>query len=337
MLTKNEFQEQALFFLQKLFLDLESKKIQIEPYWLIDHLCYRVETADQYIQMKKSLESWGKLLIESEVNGRMISTFKLNEGLRFSHWFIDVVELPAPKLGKLTKTGFEHIEVVADISFDSLIKRYSSHSLDLSGLEKDFNQELEIVLGLRNIKFHLLSLESVVCLESNKKVFSALKASNLLKDLKKYNPLVAGTFPLGLGTEKSDIDILLNAKDLDDLEIQLTEKWKSSLQFKCHRIIVDGRTSLVTQFTFQDVPFEIFAQNQESVLQNGYQHFLVEEKCLHVGGERFKQALIDLRQKKGLKTEPAFAQFLKLEGNPYDELLKLRKHDQRQLENLIYS
>ena len=63
-------------FLEKLFYMLEDIGLDVEKYPL-DHICYRVETMDEYREKKIALESFGTLLIESMVNGRLISTFKL--------------------------------------------------------------------------------------------------------------------------------------------------------------------------------------------------------------------------------------------------------------------
>ena len=47
--------------------------------WFIDHLCYRVETQVRYAELKQELASENKLLIESEIGGRMISSFLLHQ------------------------------------------------------------------------------------------------------------------------------------------------------------------------------------------------------------------------------------------------------------------
>lgn len=49
---------------------------------------------------------------------------------------------------------------------------------------------------------------------------------------------------------------------------------------------------------------------------------IVEKKILDLKGENFRKRVIELKR-KGLKTEPALAELLGLEGNPYEGLLNL--------------
>ncbi len=50
------------------------------------------------------------------------------------------------------------------------------------------------------------------------------------------------------------------------------------------------------------------------------EHAILKEK-----GKNFKQEIIKLKA-SGLKTEPAFAKLLGIEGDPYEELLKLNQN-----------
>lgn len=322
--TKTVFENQALDFLEKLFQTLTSEKIQIEDHWDVDHLCYRVDSIERYRQLKEQFLSFSKLLIESPVNGRPISTFRLNKPIEFQSHKIFLVELPAPKMGKIVKEGFEHIEVVCDVPFYELEKKYARLTLDKGGLKKDFNQELEICLGDRNVKFHQISLESVIRLEENKKIHEVILESEILKTLKPFSPLVAGTFPLGLQTEKSDVDILLQASDLGYIQEIIEAYFSPYPDLKIKRSTVDGKPSLIANFSIQNVSFELFAQNVPTVQQTAYRHFLAEERILKLGGDQLKEQVMKLRM-QGEKTEPAFAKCLGLTGDPYQAILNL--HD----------
>ena len=165
MIDRSRFEVLAQDFLSELFRDLSEKNIEVKKEWQIDHLCYRVDSLARYQQLKMEFADFAELLIESEVNGRLISTFKLYESIKFRDWSIGVVELPAPKISKPTIEGFEHVEVVVDIPFSEIEAKYSHLRLDRGGLLKTLNPELEIVLGLRNIKFHHMTLEQVIDFE----------------------------------------------------------------------------------------------------------------------------------------------------------------------------
>lgn len=160
-----EFERRAQIFLQALFSDLQTNGIELPPAWEIDHLCYRVDSPKRYLELKSEFADFADLLTESEVKGRPIATFRLQTAIHFRGWQIPLVELPAPKPSKPTPEGFEHIEVVCDLPFSELEKKFGHLHLDRSGLEKPINPELEIVLGERNLKFHHQSLAEVIRLE----------------------------------------------------------------------------------------------------------------------------------------------------------------------------
>lgn len=321
-------------FLQRVFDELVRHNFILEKHWHIDHLCYRTSTQENYLFIKEQFQKFSKLLIESEVNGRLISTFKLATPIVFREWEIDLIEVPAPKKGKVVADGFEHFEVVSDLTFDEIKSRYSGCRFDDSGLAKDFNQELEVVFDGFALKFHPLSLESVINIEANQPVFSALKNSNILKDLKPFSPLVAGTFPLNLNITGSDVDILVSGNDLDSVKIILQGKFGTFSNFKYTEMRVQGKPTLLSSFSYQGIEFEIFAQELSSVKQRGYLHFLIEERLLKIGGDVFAEKVREVR-KQGLKTEPAFVKVLGLTGDPYEELLVLQKKSNQELKAMI--
>jgi uncharacterized protein len=329
------FYEQAQAFLQQLFQQLKYRKISIRDHWDIDHLCFRTDSEEGYQRRKAEFSSFGKMLIESPVNGRMISTFQLNDPILFQGRSIDLVELPAPKKGKLTKEGFEHIEIVVDQPFYEIKSALGHCQFDEGGLAKHLNQELEIELENCAIKFHHLSLKSVINLESQSQIYQALRESRVLELLKPYRPLVAGTFPLDLQTEGSDLDILMTIQKLEELPGLFENHFARMEQYQCRQISVDGQATVLASFRFQGVPFEVFAQRQESIRQRAYLHFQIEERLMRLGGQSFKQKVIDARA-KGLKTEPAFAQILGLLGDPYEALLKLHARSENELRLLFH-
>jgi len=57
---------------------------------------------------------------------------------------------------------------------------------------------------------------------------------------------------------------------------------------------------------------------------------IVEKKLLEISGESARKQITKLKE-SGLKTEPAFAEYFNLKGNPFDELLKLSRLDKKEL------
>jgi predicted metalloenzyme YecM len=303
---------------------MTEKNFSLEPPWDIDHLCYRVETEQRYLEKKAEFSNFAELLIESQVGGRMISTFKLNVPIVFRDYSIGLIELPAPKLHKTVKEGFEHIEVICDLPFFDLKTRYSNLTCDESGTKKALNKELEFNFKSGAVKFHHLSLESVIELEKNERVWNSIKESKALEVFGKFEPLIAGTFPLGIQTTDSDVGLLIQVKeeDFDNLRKLIRQSFKEKVRIGEQRI--DALHTMIASFVFNGLRFEVFAQNWPPSLQKAYRHFQAEEKLLKYGGAGFKAQVKSYRA-KGYKTEAAFAESLRLSGDPYMELLALQK------------
>jgi len=91
---------------------------------------------------------------------------------------------------------------------------------------------------------------------------------------------------------------------------------------------------LVCQFKLEEYDFEIFGSNQPVESQNAYQHLSIMYRLVCLGGNRFKQAIHQLKQQH-YKTEPAIAHILQLEGNPYQAVLLLAENSDETLKKLI--
>lgn len=155
-------------------------------------------------------------------------------------------------------------------------------------------------------------------------VYTVLTQCNLFENLAEFNPVLVGTFPIGIDIETSDLDIACQWKD-SDLFIEKLEQLFSSYEgFNLRKFKLDNQITIIANFTVLDFEFEIFGQNIPVVEQNGFRHMIVEAKILEEKDEEFKQKIIELK-KQGFKTEPAFAMLLGLSGDPYQELLKYKK------------
>lgn len=138
--------------------------------------------------------------------------------------------------------------------------------------------------------------------------------------LEPFNPLLAGTFPLGVQTRDSDLDILCEVPSLAAFEEFLAANplWFDGAPG--HRLTTVDPHAHVVGLQVSGVPVEIFAQPVPVHQQVGFRHMVVEARLLAVAGPQLAH---DVRRMKaqGLKTEPAFAELLGLDGDPYDALL----------------
>lgn len=154
-----------------------------------------------------------------------------------------------------------------------------------------------------------------------RKVHQLLVYFNIIESLKIYNPLVVGTIPIEIDLEESDVDIILETNNFEELYHKLNEHYKDFDEFSIE--IKSQENILICNFYIEKIPFEIYAENKPTHLQNGYLHMIKEYEILNQKDIHFKNQIIQLK-KQGTKTEPAFAQLLNLKGNPYEELLRYK-------------
>ena len=154
-----------------------------------DHVCYRTETAKEYLETRHFLlnDSDCTMLLESMINGRPISLLKLprpvwygrcEDGFRPG---VSLVELPFPTTKKAYRTGWQHAEFVIkshsnrfrdeklkprfldDIIILEFRDEYAR--IEMKYNKKNINSDLELLLCNKTgttIKFHAASLEDVV-------------------------------------------------------------------------------------------------------------------------------------------------------------------------------
>jgi hypothetical protein len=149
-------------FFKNLEKVLLQSRVELQDDWFIDHICYRTSDLDEYEAVKSELAKKNLLLIESMIGGRPIATYKLSSPLTYKNFIIPLVEVPAPKAGRRSQSGYEHIEIVVKESFDELISRFSHLDVKTHALSKEINPELVISLGDISVKFHHQSLEEVI-------------------------------------------------------------------------------------------------------------------------------------------------------------------------------
>ena len=174
----NNFFSEAAIFIEKLLVSLENVKVDVSHFEM-DHICYRVETEEQYFALANQLKTVSKLLVEDSINGRLISTFKLESPVKWATRSIFLIELPMPKHGSSYKLGFEHAEFVvgAYVDLKEFVLKYPAIAWDISALAKKINADVRIELDASyenrmSAKFHHLSLEKVIELERSRNVIT---------------------------------------------------------------------------------------------------------------------------------------------------------------------
>lgn len=152
-------------FLDAILTKVVDDGFDLSDFVQIDHMCYRTVSSENYAQKKGELEAVAELLGETMVNGRPISTFRLNEPVLHRPWRIDAIELPAPKAGVEHAEGLEHVEFVLYDDIPTFLKKYEGKPFEMRAADRGINPEIGLQLGEYSVKFHLLNLPTVVYLE----------------------------------------------------------------------------------------------------------------------------------------------------------------------------
>lgn len=158
--------------------------------------------------------------------------------------------------------------------------------------------------------------------ERQQRALRVIEKHSLFSILKPYDPLLAGTIPIGIDIETSDLDILCHWKNREAFIEHLIEHFSGQQNFRLRAVKIRGCDTVIVNFKLEEFEIEIFGQNIPSREQEGFRHMLIEHKLLIQHGEDFRQEIIRLKN-EGMKTEPAFAKVLKLEGDPYEALLTI--------------
>jgi predicted metalloenzyme YecM len=197
----SDLRTQVPLFVSSIITNLGNQYGMDVTNYQADHVCYRTETVYEYNRLVKALKADTNnihLLVESEIGGRSIATFKLTMPIEIinpcitagdigSTRLIDVIEIPSPKVGSPYISGLEHVEFV--IGNRLLINNYSpindnhhqstlqawmdtfpSVSWNIKALNKYCNPDVSTTLNLPDgkevsVKFHLLPLEDVIKFE----------------------------------------------------------------------------------------------------------------------------------------------------------------------------
>lgn len=160
---------------------------------------------------------------------------------------------------------------------------------------------------------------------------AVIEELGLFADLAEYTPALAGTIPLGVDIEgRSDLDIICWAPQLDDFKDRIYLLYNHHESFLRDRERIREIDTVIAWFWYDGWMVELFAQPVPVAEQYACLHLLVEACLLEVAGDPARDAIRELKR-QGLKTEPAFAQYFGIPGDPYDELARLARASQEEI------
>ncbi|WP_291143286.1 DUF4269 domain-containing protein [Flavobacterium sp. UBA7680] len=155
------------------------------------------------------------------------------------------------------------------------------------------------------------------------RAYEILKQNKVMEVLSEFDPILAGTIPINIDIENSDLDIICYWENKTEFVSRVSSLFENKTDFKIQETIIDQHESVVANFKIDDFEIEIFGQNIPTKNQNAYKHMVIENEILESKGENFRLKIIKLKQ-NGYKTEPAFGELLGLKINPYLELLEYK-------------
>jgi hypothetical protein len=171
--------------------------------------------------------------------------------------------------------------------------------------------------------------------ERQRRAYRTLETLQVLDVLRDYTPVLVGTLPIAIDVAGSDLDIVCEVHDLDVFEALVRGAFGCREGFRLKRKQVNDLPSIVANFE-GDLPVEIFGQPRPVVEQNAYRHMVVEARLLAIGGETARGEIRHLKR-AGLKTEPAFAHYFGIPGDPFEALLALWALDEQALRATLAS
>lgn len=166
--------------------------------------------------------------------------------------------------------------------------------------------------------------------------YETLIRLGIFEVLDRYTPLLVGTIPIDIDVPGSDLDIICEADDLQAFAEDVEWAYGTEREFRLWRRRIRGIPSVVATFLFEEFPIEVFAQPQPVTSQNAYRHMMVEARLLEIGGPAAQRAIRRLKR-EGMKTEPAFAHYFDIQGDPYQALLELYSLSDRELHARVSS
>ncbi|MBB3698037.1 DUF4269 domain-containing protein [Flammeovirga yaeyamensis] len=157
-----------------------------------------------------------------------------------------------------------------------------------------------------------------------RKSYKIIQKIELFSILKDHKPILTGTIPIDINIEESDLDVICEVNDFDSFRQKVEKHFSEYDGFSYSGMMNRNDKECVTFNFFVDgMEIELYGENKPAAQQNAYRHMLIEYHFLNKLGDDFKKKIIALK-KAGLKTEPAFAKLLNLEGDPYEALLNVQ-------------
>ena len=125
------------------------------------------------------------------------------------------------------------------------------------------------------------------------RAYAALATHQVMEKLRAFDPILAGTIPLNIDIEDSDLDIVCFCNDRQEFMQIATGAFQHMPGFRSR--MKPERQAVVVNFFADGLEVELFAQNIPSRQQMAYRHMLIEYHLLELHGEDFRRNVVALK------------------------------------------
>jgi len=154
-----------------------------------------------------------------------------------------------------------------------------------------------------------------------KQVYKAIHNCRAMELLAAFDPVLTGTYPIGIYLPDSDIDIICAFSRQAFFENVVLNAFAYHDDFNIIHKLIRGEECIIARFKHSGFLFEVFGQEKPVNEQYAFRHMIVEHRLLAENDALFRKKILSLKE-KGLSTEEAFCTLLGIEGDPYENLLQ---------------
>lgn len=165
---------------------------------------------------------------------------------------------------------------------------------------------------------------------------AALEAAGVFVATADFDGRFIGSIPLDLHGHGADADIVCQADDLEAFVAAMTTAFGDRPAFRAEVAPYLGRPSSIVRLTLPGLPVEIFARPEPVEVHESFRHHKAAQRLLAIGGDPLRERVRGLKA-MGMKTEPAFAVALGLEGDAGLAMLDLAEAPEFVLAALLAS
>lgn len=169
---------------------------------------------------------------------------------------------------------------------------------------------------------------------AQQRAYRCLSALKIFDDLADFSPVLVSTVCLDIDTASSDLDIICFAPECDRFHSAVTTLYGSFDRFTIRES--SRGDALVAGFWFEGLEIEIYAQPIIVTEQRAYRHLCQTARVIAWGGDVMRNSIRRLKE-QGIKTEPAIARCLHLDGDPYEAVEALERLSESDLAYLVAS